>query len=285
MTKNKVSNKVFLTVLEKELLLNFSIEDAIEILDDYKVFFEEKEVEGLIIEDILNDFGEPKEIIKGLLNDRTSKPSLWTKIITIKRSRNFILIVWIFICLLLFKSLERGSVSPLFDIVLVCLNTGLFWYLFAYKKLKTNLEDTITPKVNRSISLYQTATFGIVYFNILVLMFAVRNLSETPILSSLPISMVGPFIHYQIVVSIILCFFFLYIVLMRYSNKISHFSSIIFWSFSIIVLSSLNRSLGSLESIILFDKYIIQQLLFYTIAVMAIIGIKVMINRIFRRIK
>lgn len=284
MIKNIVSKKVFLTVLEEELLLNFSIEEAMEILDDYKVFFEEKELEGLLIEDILNDFGEPKEIIKGLINDRTSKPKLLTKMIAVKRRREFIVIVWIFISLLLVKSLEKGNASLLFNIVLVCLNTGLFWYLFAYQKLKRNAKVTITSKENKRISLYQIATLGIVYFNILVIMFAVRNLSETPILSSLPQSMIGPFIHYQIVVSIILCFFFLYFVLIKYSNKILHFSSIIFWSFSIIVLSSLNRALGSLDSIILFDKYIIQQLLFYSVVVMVLLGIKVKVNKMVRRI-
>ena len=91
--------------------------------------------------------------------------------------------------------------------------------------------------------------------------------SKTPLLSKMSPSEVGPFVHYQIFVTLIICFVFLYIMMLKSTNVLIQLNSVFLFLTSIIILISLHAQLGNLASMSAFHYYLSNQLVMYTVIV------------------
>ena len=67
----------------------------IKIIEDYKVFFNEKEADNLSIEEIIAELGKPYEIVQELVKDKVYEINLFQKISSMEKIRLLLVGLWI----------------------------------------------------------------------------------------------------------------------------------------------------------------------------------------------
>lgn len=267
MKKKPMTKDSFFNELERELIKYYSLSDTKEIIEDYKIFYNEKESMEQDDETIIRELGDPHLIVQELLNDKMRQTCVYEKICNMKKTRVFIGVVWLVVTLLFFWLLQGRYLISSTEIGLTIIQIALFWYTFCYKRMLIRKKEIINPK---KMKVYFFCTVGAIlmtYLNLIVLGLFSYSKFQIPILDRIPVNMIGPIIHYQMLVAIVMCFIVLYKILLKYNNIGIHLNSIFLLLSSIIILIRLHSKLGILSSMEIFNAYLKSQIVTYSVIV------------------
>lgn len=276
----KTAKDRFFIELENQLVKYFSIQEVKEIRDDYKIFFNEKELDELSVEDIIKELGEPHLIVQELVKDKTYSINIFQKLMLKRKAKGLFLGIWVVSIIVFLSIIQWSYMTPATGIGLSLMQIGLFLYIFVYRKILLNKVEINKSKNTWQLYLFTLITSGITYYNLILLRMFSYDQTKTPILNKMSASEIGPFVHYQILLTLLLCFILLYVVLLKWENLLVLLSNLAFYISSIIVLILLHAQLGNLSSMPDFTHYINNQLKVYTIIIMIYVIFQVLILRV-----
>lgn len=279
----KTAKERFFIELENQLVKYFSIQEVIEIRDDYKIFFDEKELDELSVEDIIKELGEPHLIVQELIKDKTYSINIFQKLMLKRKAKGLFLGIWVVSIVVFLSIIQWSYMTPATGIGLSLMQIGLFLYIFEYRKILLNKVEIKKSKNIWLLYLFTLITSGITYYNMILLRMFSYDQTKTPILNKMSASEIGPFVHYQILIALFVCFILLYVVLLKWENLLVLLSSLAFYISSIIVLILLHAQLGNLSSMSDVNHYINNQLKVYTIIIMVYVIFQVLILRVRKR--
>lgn len=265
--KKRETKERFFRELKNELTKYFPIHDVREIVDDYKMFFNEKETNKLGVKEIIVELGEPYEIVQELVKDKVDGVNIIQKILSREKVKKLLIGIWVILTLVFIAIIEWSYMIPATGFVLALLQIGLFWYIFVYKRFLLGEEESVRRNNALHINLLALIPIVMVYYNLFLLRVFSDDWSKMPLLNNMSVSEIGPFIHYQILFTLIICFVFLYIMMLKSTNALIQLNSIFLFQTSIIILISLHAQLGNLSSMSTFHYYLSNQLVMYTVVI------------------
>ena len=265
--RDKKTKESFFMDLRNELVKYFSIRDVKEIMEDYEMFFNEKASSNLGVEEIIVELGDPHEIVKELAKDKVGDVSIFQKILSREKVKKLLIGVWIVLTLIFITIIEWNYMAPATGIVLALLQLGLFWYIFVYKRFLLRDEESVKRKNIFQLNIFALSSMVLVYYNLVLLKMFDEDWSNTPLLKQMSPREIGPFIHYQILVALILCFAFLYIMMLKSTNILIQLNSAFLFLTSIIILISLHAQFVNLASMSVLHYYLLNQLIIYTVII------------------
>ena len=256
----------FFSDLENQLIKYFSIQDAREIIEDYKVFFNEKEAENFDIDEIISGLGEPHEITQELVKDKVYEINLLRKFSSMEKIRLLLIALWISVGIILLLVIQKSYMPPIPGILLAIIHIGLYWYTFVYRK---NLLSNKKKKKNKNLILIFLAliSIGLIYYNFTFLKLFSQDQTLMPFFKNLNPKEIGTFVHYQILITLGFCFFILYKLLLGTKNVFTQINFTFLFGLSIVLLIILHGQLTNLNSLSIFNNYLSNQLKLYTLIV------------------
>ncbi len=269
--KNK---EQFFKILENELLKHFSVKDSIEVLEDYKMFYKEKEDQGANESDIILGMETPHDIVRALINEGVETTNQLSNILISHTTNIGLRIVWIGITILFLLLTEFSYVSSEKGIILLIIQILGFWLIFSYRKFILNKY----MKIDNSSKLYIILLLLIVLitYGCIAMMYKFSIGPETtPFLDILSPSQIGPLFHYIIMISIVVCLSSIYLVYYRYQKCSIHIIITFLGASSVFLLISLHARLGKIYSMEAFAFFVKNQLITYS--VVSLIGIIIFI--------
>lgn len=219
-------------------------------------------------------------IVQELIKDKTYSINIFQKLMLKRKAKGLFLGIWVVSIVVFLSIIQWSYMTPATGIGLSLMQIGLFLYIFVYRKILLNKVEIKKSKNIWLLYLFTLITSGITYYNLILLRMFSYDQTKTSILNKMSASEIGPFVHYQILIALFLCFILLYVVLLKWENLLVLLSSLAFYISSIIVLILLHVQLGNLSSMSDFNYYINNQLKVYTIIIMIYVIFQVLILRV-----